>query len=176
MPGFGCVPARGTWEYRLSAVSSGATFGKGSLVNLDAGYLVREYLSTDSQVFGIAMSHSTSSLPGPGLAGGVGNVPLAYPSFNSGAVLVAIPGPNCTFYSDLTTGITQSQLSIGRAVCMYKQGNLMSYTSTLFGQASGFSQIVTVVGPIDASNSRVEVAFNVLTGIFYSASTHTFAA
>jgi hypothetical protein len=176
VPGFGCIPARGNWEHRLSAISSGATFAKGSLVALDSGYLVREYLSTDSQVFGIAMSHSTASLPGPGLAGGVGNIPLAYASFNSGAVVVAIPAPGCTFYSDLTTGITQSSLSIGKSVLMYKQGNMMSYASTLFGQSSGFSQTVTIVGPIDSANSRVECAFNVLATVFYSASTHTFAS
>jgi hypothetical protein len=169
MPGFGCVPARGTWEYRLSAVSSGATFAKGSLVNLDSGYLVREYASTDSQVFGIAMSHSTSSLPGV-------NAPLTYASFTSGGVLVAIPGPNCTFYSDLTTGIAQSALSIGKAVCMYKQGNLMSYASTVMGQASRFSAVVVIVGPIDATASRVECAFNANAGVFYSNSSATFAS
>lgn len=168
MPGFGCTPARGTWEYRLSAVSSGATFGKGSLVNLDAGFLVREYLSTDSQVYGIAMSASTSSLPGV-------NAPLGYASFTSGAVMVAIPSPGCTFFSDITTGVTQSSLSVGAAVCMYKQGNLMSYVSTVVGQASRFSAIVTVVGPISAADSRVECAFNVLSSVFYSASSHTFA-
>ena len=175
MPGLGCIPARGDWEYRLSAISSGATFGKGSLVNLDAGYLVREYLSTDSQVFGIALSHSTSSFPGPGMAAGVGNIPLAYASFNSGAVMVAIPRPGCTFYSDLTTGIAQSALSIGKKVCMYKQGNLMSYASTVIGQSSQFSAIITVVGPIDSTNSRVECAFNVLSSVFYSSSSATFA-
>ena len=169
MPGFGCVPARGQWEYRLSAVSSTATFGKGSLVNLDPIGLVIEYRSTDSQVFGIAMSHSTSSLPGP-------SGPLGYASFNSGAVTVAIPAPGCTFYSDLTTGVAQSSLSIGLAVCMYKQGNLMSYASTVGGQASNFSRIVTIVGPIDTANSRVECAFNVLASVFYSSSTHTFAS
>ena len=167
MPGFGLVPARGTWEYRLSYISSGATFGKGSLVNLDAGYLVREYLSTDSQFYGIAMSNSTASLPGPLSS-------LAYSS-NSGAVLVAIPAPGCTAYSDLTTGITQSALSIGKKVCMYKQGNLMSYASTVIGQASQFSAIATIVGPIDSANSRVEVAFNILSGLFYSASSATLA-
>ena len=174
MPGFGCVPARGDWEYRLSAVSSGATFGKGSLVALDSGYLVREYLSTDSQVYGIALSASTASLPGP--AGSSGAVPLGYASFSSGGVLIAIPRPGCTFYSDVTTGVTQSAMSIGKSVLIYKQGNLMSYASTVFGQASGFSQTVTIVGPIDSTNSRVECAFNVLATVFYSASTHTFAS
>ena len=169
MPGLGCVPARGNWEYRLSAVSSGATFGKGSLVNLDSGFLTREYLSTDSQVYGIAMSNSTSSLPGPFAS-------LGYASFNSGAVLVAIPAPGCTFTSDVTTGVTQSALSVGKQVCMYKQGNLMSYASTVIGHASRFSAIVTIVGPIDATTSRVECAFNVLSSVFYSASSTTFAS
>src|SRR3989440_8562766 len=131
MPGFGLVPARGSWEYRLSYISSGATFGKGSLVNLDSGYLVREYLSTDSQFYGIAMSNSTASLPGPFSS-------LAYSS-NSGAIMVAIPAPGCTAYSDLTTGIAQSSLSIGRQTLIYKQGNLMSYASTVIGHASRFS-------------------------------------
>ena len=167
MPGFGCVPARGNWEYRLSAVSSGATFAKGSLVNLDPVGNVREYLSTDSQFFGIAMSHSTASFPGAG-------APLAYPSNNSGYVLVAIPTPGCTWFSDLTTGVTQSSLTPGMASLIYKQGNIMSYASTVMGQASRFSAIITIVGPIDSANSRVEVAANVLTSIFYSASSHTY--
>src|SRR2546429_5218061 len=96
-----------------------ATYDYGLLVNLDWGFLVRESASTDSKFYGIAMSNSTASLPGPLSS-------LAYSS-NSGAVLVAIPAPGCTAYSDLTTGITQSALSIGKKVCMYKQGNLMSY-------------------------------------------------
>ena len=170
MPGFGCVPARGNWEYRLSAISSGATFGKGSLVNYDAGFLVREYLSTDSNWLGIAMSNSTASLPGV-------SAPLAFASFTSGAVVVAIPAPGCTFYSDLTTGVTQSSLSIGKTVCMYKQGNLMSYASTVAGASAAlsiFSGTVTIVGPIDSANSRVEVAANMRGVIFYgSASTTT---
>lgn len=170
MPGFGCVPARGDWEYRLSAISSGATFAKGSLVNYDAGFLVREYLSTDSNWLGIAMSASTASLPGPFSA-------LGYASFNSGAVLVAIPRPGCTFYSDVTTGVTQSSMSVGKTVLVYKQGNLMSYASTVAGATAAesvFSGTVTIVGPIDSTNSRVELAANMRGVIFYgSASTTT---
>src|SRR5438477_11025570 len=114
MPGFGLVPARGSWEYRLSYISSGATFGKGSLVNLDSGYLVREYLSTDSQFYGIAMSNSTASLPGPFSA-------LAY-SANSGGVTVAIPAPACTAYSDFITGVTPSSPSITRQLLISTHG------------------------------------------------------
>ena len=168
MPGLGCVPARGNWEHRLSAVSSTATFQKGSLVNLDPIGLVREYLSTDSQWYGISLCSSTATLPGPSSG-------LGFPSGHSGFVLVAIPAPGCTFFSDLTTGITQSSLTPGQVSLIYKQGNLMSYASTVMGQASRFSAIVTIAGPIDATNSRVEVAPNVLTYIYYSASSHTYA-
>jgi len=92
------------------------------------------------------------------------------------AVMVAIPAPGCTAYSDLTTGITQSALSVGKQVCMYKQGNLMSYASTVVGHASRFSAIATIVGPIDSANSRVEVAFNILSSVYYSGSSATFAS
>lgn len=160
MPGQGLVPARGIWEIRWFETLSTATFPKGSLVNFDSQYRLREYLSTDSQIVGIALSYSTQSTSIRGLD----------------MVAVAIPTPNCTAYSDLTTGVTQSSMSIGKKVLVYKQGNMMSYASTLFGQASGFSQIAQVVGPIDATNSRVEIAFNVLAGVFYSGSTATFAA
>ena len=97
MPGLGCVPARGNWETRWFETASAATFAKGSLVNFDDAYRLGEYASTDSQVVGIAVSHSTASAPIRGL----------------NMVAVYLPAPGCTFYSDVTTGVTQSALSIG---------------------------------------------------------------
>jgi len=159
MPGLGLVPARGNWETRWFETLSTATYAKGSLVNFGPDYRLREYLSTDSTVVGIAVSASTGSQQ----LGGVNKV------------AVYIPAPNCTAYSDITTGVTQSAMSIGKKILIYKQGNLMSYASSLAGHASNFSSIAQVVGPIDADLSRVEVAFNMDNVAFYSTSSTTFA-
>ncbi len=160
MPGLGLIPARGQWESRWFEVLSTATFPKGSMVNFDAAYRVKEYASTDSTAIGISATSSTGSQT----LGGVKKVE------------VYLPTPNCTAYSDLTTGVTQSSLSIGKKILIYKQGNLMSYASTLAGHASNFSSIAQVVGPIDALLSRVEVSFNLDSVAFYSTSSTTFAS
>jgi hypothetical protein len=159
MPGLGLVPARGDWESRWFETLSTATYQKGSLVNFNSTYQLREYLSTDSTAVGIAASASTGSQK----LGGVQKVQ------------VFIPTPNCTAYSDVTTGVTQSNMSIGKKILIYKQGNLMSYASTLAGHASNFSSLAQVVGPIDALLSRVEVSFNLDSVAFYSTSSTTFA-
>ena len=159
MAGLGLVPARGDWETRWFETGSAATFGKGSVVNFDAAYRLKEYASTDSQAVGVALSYSTQSTPIRGL----------------NMVAVAIPTPNCTFYSDVTTGVVQSDLSIGKKILVYKQGNVMSYASTVIGEASRFSGIAQVVGPIETATSRVEIAFNMENVAFYSQSSMTLA-
>jgi hypothetical protein len=159
MPGFGMIPARGKWEERWFEVNSTATFSKGALVQLDNAYRVREYASTDSSVLGISAQSSTASRSYSGLT----------------MVGVYLPIPGCTALSDLTTGI--SNLSVGQIVCAYKQGNLMSYASTVVGQASRFSAIFQIVGPIDSARSQIEVAFTMAgADIYTSASSLTFTA
>lgn len=160
MPGLGLIPHRGKWETRWFETASAATFKKGSAVQLDDAYRLGEYASTDSSVLGIALSDSVNSTP----MGGVNKV------------AVAIPAPGCTAYSDLTTGVTQSALSIGKKVCLYKQGDLSSYASSVIGHASRFSALLTIVGPIDSTQSRVEVAFNMETVGLYSVSSTTYAS
>jgi hypothetical protein len=145
---------------RWFTTTSAATFAKGSLVNLGTTHLLEEYASTDSQYLGIAMSHSTASTP---VVGG------------TASILVAIPAPNCTAYSDLTTGVTASALSVGKSSLIYKQGNHMSYASTVMGEASRFSALCVIVGPVQADTSQVEIAFTALTGVIYSSSSATFA-
>jgi len=160
MPGLGLVPARGNWETRWFETLSTATFAKGSLVNFGAGYQLKEYASTDSAVVGISASASTGSQQ----LGGVNKV------------AVYLPAPGCTAYSDLTTGVVASDLSVGKKILIYKQGNLMSYASTVMGHASRHSAIAQVVGPIDADLSRVEVAFNMENVGFYSTSSTTWVS
>jgi len=160
MPGLGLVPARGNWESRWFEVLSTATFAKGSLVNFGAGYQLKEYASTDSAIVGIAVSASTGSQA----LGGVNKV------------AVYLPAPRCTAYSDVTTGVTQSAMSIGKKILLYKEGNLMSYASTVMGHASRHSSIAQVVGPIDADLSRVEVSFNMENVGFYSTSSTTWVS
>jgi hypothetical protein len=160
MPGLGLVPARGDWESRWFETASAATFAKGSLVGFDNAYRLGEYASTDSSIVGIAASHSTASQSIRGLS----------------MVQVFVPAPGCTAYSDVTTGVLQSDLSIGKKVLVYKEGNLMSYASTVIGHASLHSAIAQIVGPIDADLSRVEIAFNMMNVAFYSTSSTTFAS
>lgn len=153
----GLIPARGNWEKRWFETASAATFAKGSLVGPDNAYRLGEYASTDSAVLGIAASASTASTSIRGL----------------NMVMVYLPLPGCTAYSDLTTGIVQSDLSIGKKVLVYKEGNHVSYTSTVMGHASRFSSIAQIVGPIDADLSRVEIAFNMENTMWYSVSSTT---
>ena len=160
MPGLGLVPARGNWESRWFETASAATFAKGSLVGFDAAYRLGEYASTASAIVGIAASHSTASTSIRGLS----------------MVQVFVPAPGCTAYSDVTTGVLQSDLSIGKKITMAKEGNLFSYASTVIGHASLHSAVAQVVGPIDADLSRVEVAFNIMNVAFYSMSSATFAS
>jgi len=160
MPGLGLVPARGEWETRWFETLSTATYAKGSLVNFGADYRLKEYASTDSTIVGIAVSASTGSQQ----LGGVNKV------------AVYLPAPNCTAYSDITTGVVASDMSIGKKILVYKQGNLMSYASTVMGHASRHSAIAQVVGPIDADLSRVEIAFNMENVGFYSTSSTTWVS
>jgi hypothetical protein len=156
----GVTPARGEWESRWFETGSAATFPKGAVVNFDDAYRLKEYASTDSQIVGIALSYSTQSTEIRGL----------------NMVQVAIPSAKCTAEVDITTGVAQSAMSIGKKIAFEKRGNLMSYASTVMGHASRFSAIAQVVGPIDATRSRVEVAFNSEAVAFYSTSSVTFAS
>lgn len=156
----GLVPATGDWRTKWFEVLSTATFAKGDAVNFNDAYRIRAYASTDSQFVGIAQSASTQSTSIRGLD----------------MVAVSVPVPGCTMYSDLTTGITQSALSIGKKVSLYREGNNVSYVSTVIGHASRFSGTVQVFGPIDATRSRVEVSANMENTAFFSQSTATFAS
>lgn len=159
---FGLIPAKGRWDHQWCDVLSTATFAKGALVTYDAAYRVKEYASTDSGFLGIAMSASTNSRTQSN-------------SFTN-QIMVAIPsGIGCTAYSDLTTGIAQSDLSIGKHVNIYKEGNYTSYTSTVIGHSSRFSGLAVIRGKIDSVRSVVEISF-AHEGQFYSTSSATNAS
>lgn len=156
----GLIPARGPWLDRWFETASAATFGKGDLVGFDDAYRLGAYASTDSAFVGVAASHSTASQSIRGLS----------------MVHVWMPLAGATAYSDVTTGVTQSGLSIGKKVLIYREGNHVSYTSSVMGHPSRFSAVAQVVGPIDADLSRVEIAFNAEGSAFYSTSSTTFAS
>jgi hypothetical protein len=156
----GLVPSNGNWETKWFETASAATFPKGALVGFDDAYRLGEYASTDSAIVGVALSYSTASTSIRGL----------------NMVEVAVPLPGAKAYADITTGVAQSDMSIGKKVCAEKRGNYMSYVSTVIGHASRFSAVFQVVGPIDATRSRVEVAVNAETAAFYSTSSTTFAS
>lgn len=157
----GLIPARGIWESRWFEVNSSTTFQQGDAVNFDPAYRVRTYVSTDSQILGISATSSTNSTKMRGLQ----------------MVQVYIPNAGATCYSDLSTGITQSTLSIGAAVGIVKVFNNTSYCSNVLANGGSlFSALAKIVGPIDATHSRVEIGLNIGDAVFYSTSTSTFAA
>lgn len=155
---FGITPARGDWEYRRSTISTLAQsfFTKGDLVVLDHTRVASVYTSTYSGYFGVAMGSSINSLP-------------------AGFQLVAIPRAGCTAYIDLLTGEVASGLSLGQVgsvgTVSAVTGNQTSAFSRL--QGSVFSSIWEIVGPVDSTNSRIEVAFLQQGMTFYSVSTTT---
>lgn len=134
----GFVLGSGPWEIRQFNTNSAATFLKGSLVELNGARDVVEYASTSSSVLGIALGDSANSLP-------------------SGKVQIAIPRPGCTAIADVAPGIVASAISVGQAMGVGKRGNYMSYVTS--DAASVWSRIVTVVGALNSTTSRVEVAF-----------------
>ena len=145
----GLIPATGDWDYRQFNTNSAATFTKGCLVALNGARNVIEHTSTLSHYLGIAMQNSANSTP-------------------PGKVMVAIPKPGCTATADCFTGMAQSDMSIGQARGIAKLGNFYSYVTTL--HTSVFSQIFTIVGPVDSTYSRVEVAFIQNEAMLYSTS------
>lgn len=145
----GFVLGTGPWEIRQFNTNSAATFLKGSLVELNGARDVVEYASTSSSVLGIAMHASVDSLP-------------------AGKVLVAIPKPGCTAICDVAPGVVGSVASVGQAQGIGKRGNYMSFLTDV--NASVWSRIVTVVGPMDSASSRIEVAFTQNHAEIYSTS------
>lgn len=151
----GIVPSRGPWEYRLSTcttVSNGA-FQKGELVKLDHARTVSLFSSVDSGFYGVAMQASANSLP-------------------AGKVVVAIPWPGCTAHVDTYTAAVSSELSLGQTGSIFSVGGITSTLSLLLSKSFS-SNMVTIVGPVDTTQSRIEVCFLVGTSTFYSASSMT---
>jgi len=156
----GLVPARGPWEYRYCTTASAATFLKGAVLSLNPARTLREYASTHSSAFGIAMHDSTNSLP-------------------PGKVLVAIPAPGCTAYGDIETNVAASALSRGQTGVLAKSGNYSVVSTTGLANSSAFSQLVRIASeqPDFSRYSRVEVSFILDNWTEYgSASTSTYAS
>ena len=141
---------RGAWEYRLLPVTSTATFVKGAIVKLKGDRTVTEMTSnvTDTSLLGIAQHDSVNSLP-------------------SGKVLVAIPRQGCTAFAPLASGWAASSLSLGQAVAFVKSGNTYSAITT-----SPVTFHAEIVGPINSTTSRVEIAFLLNALQFYSTATN----
>jgi len=155
---FGITPARGVWEYRkfaqsaITTLSQGA-FSKGDLVTLDHGRNLSVWTSTQSCYLGVALNASADSQFG---------------------VVVAIPGDRCTAYVDSLTTDAASNFSLGQAGSfMTRYGRTSVLTMLPAGGASAFSYIATIVGPMDSTASRIEVAFLAQNRIYYSASSAT---
>ena len=151
----GIIPARGDWEYRRSAVSTlaGAAFGLGDLVKLDKSRSVSIFSSVASGYLGVAMGSSANSFP-------------------AGFVIVAIPRPGCTAYCDVATTEVSSGLSLGQVGSIATAGGRTSTWSGALSQ-SFTSNMCEIVGALDSTQSRIEIAFLPATSIFYSASSIT---
>ena len=141
---------RGNWEYRLLNVLSTATFVQGAIVKLNGARNVAEMTSnvTDTSLLGVAMHSSANSLP-------------------AGKVLVAIPRQGCTAFAPLASGWAASSLSLGQAVAFVKSGNTFSAITT-----SPVTFHAEIVGPINSTTSRVEIAFLGNALQFYSNATN----
>lgn len=160
----GLIPSNDRWEVQwFASTDTTNTFRRFELVRLMNDYSVSVMSSHASQPLGIALSSSTNSQP----IRGINMVPVAVPLFGAKA------------YADVDTGVTASDLSIGKKITISKpvaQGTgLFSFASTVIGQASRFSAYAQVVGPIDTDLSRVEVSFNAENVTFYSTSSVTMA-
>ena len=153
----GIVPARGPWETRtfpksqLTTLSQGA-FSKGDLVCLDHGRHLSVYTSTQSGYLGVALHASADSSLG---------------------ISVAIPAPNCTAYVDSLTTDAASSFSLGQSASIITRYGRTSCLSMQPAGGSAFSFLVTTVGPLDSTASRIEVAFIQQGAVFYSASSST---
>lgn len=154
----GITPARGPWEYRtfakslLTLLSQGA-FSKGDLITLDHARLLSVFTSTQSGYLGVAQNASVDSQFG---------------------ITVAIPRDGCTAYVDSLTTDAASSFSLGQAASIItRYGRTSCLSMQPAGGASAFSYHCTVAGPMDSTQSRIEVAFLSQNRIFYSASSAT---
>lgn len=153
----GIIPARGDWEIRtfpksqLTTLSQGA-FGKGDLVTLDHGRHLSVYTSTQSGYLGVALHASANSALG---------------------VSVAIPKPGCTAFIGSLTTDAASNFSLGQSASIITRYGGMSCLSMQPAGGSAFSFLVTTVGPLDSTRSRIEVGFLQQGAVFYSASSAT---
>ena len=153
----GITPARGNWETftfpksQLTTLSQGA-FSKGDLVCLDHGRHLSVYTSAQSGYLGVALQASNDSALG---------------------ISVAIPAPNCTAYVDSLTTDAASSFSLGQSASIITRYGRTSCVSMQPAGGSAFSFLVTVVGPMDTKQSRIEVGFISQGAVFYSASSAT---
>ena len=155
----GIVPARGDWEYRRFSAFTTLAQGqwqKGELVTLTFGRVPSLFTSSNATLFlGVAMNASLQSLP-------------------SGTCLIAIPRPGCTAYIDTLTSEPASNLSFAEAGSIVSANGITSSFSKL--ATSVWSRVVEIVGPIDSTLSRIEVAFIQNVATVYSTSSDSLMA
>lgn len=134
----GAIPARGRWRYEEFDTLSTATYRLGSIVKLHGARTVSEYSGGEASLLGIALSNSVDSLP-------------------AGKVIVALPGPGCTAFVDVPSGVGASSISVGQAVGFYKSGNTVSTITFSYTSAAG--KVAVIEKPIDSALSKIEVSF-----------------
>ena len=154
----GITLARGDWELRRFSAFTTLAQGqwqKGDLVAMSGpGRLPSLYTSSNySSYIGVAMNDSLNSLP-------------------TGTCTIAIPRPGCTAYIDTLPTEATSVVSFGQAGSIVSFGGRTSTYSNL--ATSVFSRIVEIIGPVESSTSRVEVAFVQSAAVIYSTSSNTY--
>ena len=143
MPGI--KEGRGDWEYQTMTLTAASNLSQGTGVALAAARTVSEYSGGQAGLLGFLKHPSANSLP-------------------AGQVIVAIPKPGCTAFVDVPTGLAASALSLGQTYYLYKAGGVTSYVTNSLTSGG----VVTIVGPINSTNSTIEVSFALNAGQYYS--------
>ena len=98
---------KGPFEIIESVISSSCTVRRGVPVSVSSvGRVIREYISTDTCLLGIAQHDAANSFPG-----------------RAGRMLVLIPTPDTVFATQVQTGVATSALSPGQGFALEKSGN-----------------------------------------------------
>lgn len=126
-----------------SIISSSATFKARNPVSISSvGRTVREYLSTDTVLYGIAMHDASASFAG-----------------RTGRCLVEIPNDNTVYAVAVQTGVAASVLSVYQGYAMEKSGNYWRLDTDSVATAPIFIVPREDYSTIDSADSTVFVQF-----------------
>ena len=147
----GIVEGRVEWQYARLPLTAASVITQGDAVSYSGARTVSLYSGGQAGLLGFIKHDSADSMP-------------------AGICTVAIFRPGCTFFVDVPTGLTNSQISRGECFGLYASGGNTSFLTT--AAYSDASRVVCVVGdPIISPTSRIEVTFLSDSFQFYSNNT-----